>query len=134
MKVSSKKIYSRLSLGTTSFFERAKMTEHTFMIILAIIIGVLAGFSAIGIRAMIKFFSDISFPGSGNLLQNIMNTPWYLILIIPIIGGFIIGPIIYYLAPEAKGHGVPEVMEASLLKGGQISGRVAFVQAVASAI
>lgn len=110
------------------------MTEHTFMIIIAIIIGVLAGFSAIGIRAMIKFFSDISFPGTGNLLENIINTPWYWILIIPIIGGLIVGPIIYYLAPEAKGHGVPEVMQAILLKGGQIRGRVAFVKALASAI
>ncbi len=134
MKVSFKKIYSRLSLRTTSLFERAKMTEHTFMIVIAIIIGVLAGFSAIGIRAMIKFFSDVSFPGPGNLLQNIMDTPWLLILIIPIIGGLIVGPIIYYLAPEAKGHGVPEVMQAILLKGGQIRGRVAFVKAVASAI
>ena len=134
MKVSLKKIYSRLSLRTTSLFERAKMTEHTFMIVIAIIIGVLAGFSAIGIRAMIKFFSDVSFPGTGNLLQNIMDTPWLLILIIPVIGGLIVGPIIYYLAPEAKGHGVPEVMQAILLKGGQIRGRVAFVKAVASAI
>jgi CIC family chloride channel protein len=134
VKVNFKKIYSRLSLRTTSLFERAKMTEHTFMIVIAIIIGVLAGFSAIGIRAMIKFFSDISFPGPGNLLQNIMNTPWYLIIIIPIVGGLIVGPIIYYLAPEAKGHGVPEVMQAILLKGGQIRGRVAFIKAVASAI
>ena len=110
------------------------MTEHTFMIVIAIIIGVLAGFSAIGIRAMIKFFSNISFPGPGNLLQNIMDTPWLLILIIPIIGGLIVGPIIHFLAPEAKGHGVPEVMQAILLKGGQIRGRVAFVKAVASAI
>ncbi len=134
MKVSFKKAYSRLSLSTASLFERAKMTEHTFMIVIAIIIGVLAGFSAIGIRAMIKFFSDISFPGPGNLLQNIMSTPWFLILIIPIVGGLIVGPIIYFLAPEAKGHGVPEVMQAILLKGGQIRGRVAFVKAVASAI
>ena len=110
------------------------MTEHTFMIVIAIIIGILAGFSAIGIRAMIKFFSEISFHGTGNLLQNIISTSWYWILIIPIIGGLIVGPIIYYLAPEAKGHGVPEVMQAILLKGGQIRGRVAFVKAVASAI
>ena len=38
------------------------------------------------------------------------------ILIIPVIGGFIVGPIIYFFAPEAKGHGVPEVMQAILLK------------------
>lgn len=110
------------------------MTEHTFMIVVAIIIGVLAGFSAIGIRAMIKFFSQLSFPGPGNLLENIISTPWYLIIIIPVVGGIIVGPLIYYFAPEAKGHGVPEVMQAILLKGGQIRGRVAVIKALASAI
>ena len=110
------------------------MTEHTFMILVAILIGVVAGFSAIGIRALIKFFSQLSFSGPGNLLENIIATPWYLILIIPVIGGIIVGPLIYYFAPEAKGHGVPEVMQAILLKGGQIRGRVAVVKALASAI
>jgi len=104
------------------------------MILVAIIIGVVAGFSAIGIRALIKFFSQLSFSGPGNLLENIIATPWYLILIIPVIGGIIVGPLIYYFAPEAKGHGVPEVMQAILLKGGQIRGRVAVVKALASAI
>ncbi len=134
MNLSFKKNYSKLSLKTIGLLDKAKMTEHTFMIVIAIIIGVLAGFSAIGIRAMIKFFSELSFPGTGNLLQNIIATPWYLIIIIPIVGGIIVGPIIYYLAPEAKGHGVPEVMQAILLKGGQIRGRVAIVKALASAI
>ncbi len=134
MNLSFKKYYSKLSFGTTALLDRAKMTEHTFMIVVAIIIGVVAGFSAIGIRALIKFFSELSFPGTGNLLQNIMATPWFLILIIPVIGGLIVGPLIYYFAPEAKGHGVPEVMQAILLKGGQIRGRVAVVKALASAI
>ncbi|MBK7631747.1 MAG: chloride channel protein [Ignavibacteriales bacterium] len=110
------------------------MTEHTFMILVAIIIGVIAGFSAIGIRALIKLFSQLSFSGPGNLLENVIATPWYLIIIIPVIGGIIVGPLIYYFAPEAKGHGVPEVMQAILLKGGQIRGRVAVVKALASAI
>jgi CIC family chloride channel protein len=134
VNISFKKYYSKLSFGTSALLDRAKMTEHTFMIVVAIVIGILAGFSAIGIRAMIKFFSELSFPGTGNLLENIIATPWYLILIIPVIGGIIVGPLIYYFAPEAKGHGVPEVMQAILLKGGQIRGRVAVVKALASAI
>jgi CIC family chloride channel protein len=104
------------------------------MIIVAIIIGVLAGFSAIGIRFLIKEISAISFQGEGNILENIMNTSWYWILIIPAIGGIIVGPIIYFLAPEAKGHGVPEVMQAILLKGGNIRARVAFIKTIASSI
>ncbi len=110
------------------------MSEHTLMIIIAIIIGVLGGFSGIGIRAMIKGISAISFPGPGTVLDNIMSNPWYVVLLAPVIGGIIIGPIIYFFAPEAKGHGVPEVMQAILLKGGAIRGRVAFIKAIASAI
>ena len=104
------------------------------MIIIAIIIGVLGGFSGIGIRAMIKGISEISFPGPGTVLDNIMSNPWYIVLLAPVVGGLIVGPIIYFFAPEAKGHGVPEVMQAILLKGGAIRARVAFIKAIASAI
>jgi len=104
------------------------------MIIAAIIIGLLAGFAAIGIRFLIREISYFCFQGEGNLLQNIINTPWYWIIIIPTIGGLIVGPIIYFSAPEAKGHGVPEVMQAILLKGGNIRPRVAFIKAIASSI
>ena len=104
------------------------------MIIIAIVIGVLAGFAAIAIRALILWVSEISFTGTGSYLENILNTSWYWILIVPIVGGLIVGPIIYFFAPEAKGHGVPEVMQAILLKGGAIRPRVAFVKTITSAI
>jgi CIC family chloride channel protein len=110
------------------------MTEHTFIIIIAIIIGILAGFAGIGIRALIKEISLISFPGGGTFLDNVLSAPWYLIILAPTIGGLIVGPIIYFFAPEAKGHGVPEVMEAILLKGGKIRPIVAVIKALASAI
>ena len=127
-------LLTKISLRTAAYFERLKLTEHTFMIIAAIIIGLFAGFAAIGIRFLIREISSLCFQGEGNLLQNIMNTPWYWILIIPTIGGLIVGPIIYFWAPEAKGHGVPEVMQAILLKGGNIRPRVAFIKAIASSI
>jgi len=104
------------------------------MILLAILIGILAGFAAVGITNLINYLSSLSFPGEGNLLDNIKGVTWYIKIIVPVIGGLIVGPIIYYLAPEAKGHGVPEVMQAILLKGGKIRPRVAFVKALASSI
>ena len=110
------------------------MTEHTFMIIVAIIIGILAGFGAIVIRSLIKAISDFAFAGESHLLENIAESPWYVIILVPIVGGLLVGPLIYYFAPEAKGHGVPEVMQSVLLKGGVIRPRVAFVKALASSV
>jgi len=133
-RFSVKKIYARFSDSTVTFFDHAKMTENIFMIIVAIIIGVLAGFGAIAIRALIKELSILSYGGGEHFLAHVLAAPWYLRLLIPIIGGLIVGPIIYFIAPEAKGHGVPEVMESILLKGGVIRARVAIVKAIVSAI
>ncbi len=134
MEFAVKKYYSEIQRWLASRFERAKMTEHLFMILVAIVIGILAGFSAILIRWLIKTISNLSFPGAKSLLENIIAAPWYWKLLVPFVGGLIVGPIIYFFAPEAKGHGVPEVMEAILLKGGNIRPRVAVIKAIASAI
>lgn len=129
-----KNLYSNFSKKTVALIDRAKLTEHTFMIIIAIIIGILAGFAAIGIRLMIEEISELAYSGDGTLLDNIINSPWYIKVLIPAVGGLIVGPLIYFFAPEAKGHGVPEVMQAILLKGGKIRPRVAVIKAFASAI
>lgn len=117
-----------------SIFFRLKQTEHSFVMALAIIIGLIAGFAAIGIRALIHFISELSFPGTGDLLTNISNSPYWLIILVPVLGGIIVGPLIHFFAPEAKGHGVPEVMQAVITKGAKIRPRVAIVKAFASAI
>lgn len=59
--------------------------------------------------------------------------PWFIILA-PAVGGLIYGPMIQRWAPEARGHGVPEVMLAVSQRGGRIAGKVAVVKSLASAI
>ncbi|HHH42428.1 MAG TPA: CBS domain-containing protein, partial [Chloroflexi bacterium] len=49
-------------------------------------------------------------------------------------GGLLVGPMVYFLAREAKGHGVPEVMEAIALHGGRIRPIVVVVKSLASSI
>jgi len=114
--------------------ERMKMTEHTFVILVAIVIGLLAGFGAIGVRFLIKFFQELSFGPGLNILDLAVSLPWYKKILIPAAGGMIVGPLIHYFAQEAKGHGVPEVMEAVVIRDGVIRPRVALIKALASAL
>jgi chloride channel protein, CIC family len=56
------------------------------------------------------------------------------LVLIPVIGGLLYGPLIYRFAREARGHGVPEVMIAVADHGGRIRPQVSLVKAVASAL
>jgi CIC family chloride channel protein len=58
----------------------------------------------------------------------------FVVLVVPIVGGLLYGPLVYRFAPEARGHGVPEVMLAVHQNEGRIRGRVPIVKSLASAI
>jgi CIC family chloride channel protein len=105
-------------------------SETLVMVTFSVIVGLGAGLGTIIFIRMITFFNTIFF-GYGKLLGLPGNT--YVILL-PILGGLIVGPLIHYLAPEAKGHGVPEVLTAIATKGGRIRPVVVLVKALGSAI
>lgn len=100
-------------------------------IIMSLIVGIGAGFGAVLFKFLIYFFQNLSFSDVPKLLS--FDKPIHLILM-PAIGGLIIGPLIYFFAREAKGHGVPEVMEAVALHGGKIRPQVAVIKSLASSI
>jgi CIC family chloride channel protein len=58
---------------------------------------------------------------------------WFLVLA-PVAGGLVYGPLIQRFAREARGHGVPEVMVAVAENGGRIRPQVTVVKALASAV
>jgi CIC family chloride channel protein len=117
-----------------SGLQTLQASEHTIMAVLAVIVGLAGGFGAVGFRYLIDFFQTVAYGGENDLLELVINRPWYYRVAIPAIGGLIVGPLVYFFAREAKGHGVPEVMEAVALKGGVIRKRVVVVKSLASAI
>ncbi|UCF78306.1 MAG: chloride channel protein [Candidatus Eiseniibacteriota bacterium] len=105
--------------------------ENNLIIGLSIVIGVSVGLGSLVFRFLLEGAKTLLFDG----LAGPEGTPTYLLVIlIPAIGGLLVGPIIHFFASEAKGHGVPEVMSAVALRGGIIRRRVAMAKAVASAI
>jgi CIC family chloride channel protein len=111
-----------------------KTNEHTIMAILAVIVGLTGGLGAVGFRLLINLFQTLAYGSPSELLEVVKTIPWTYKVGIPAAGGLLVGPLVYFFAREAKGHGVPEVMEAVALRGGVIRKRVVLVKTVASAI
>ena len=106
---------------------------------LAVIVGVVTGFGAVLFRALIGLIHNLAFLGKFSVPYdaNVFTppSPWgILIILVPVLGALGVTFLVSNFAPEAKGHGVPEVMDAIYYKGGVIRPVVALVKSLASAL
>ena len=111
-----------------------RLNQHVYLSLLAILIGILGGYGAVLFRFAIKAAQYVFYQNTGDFLTFAHTLPPYFKIGLPALAGLLVGPIVYFGAHEAKGHGVPEVMEAVVLKGGRIRSRVALVKILASGI
>ncbi|HTW65687.1 MAG TPA: chloride channel protein [Bryobacteraceae bacterium] len=105
----------------------------------ALVIGIIAGLGAVAFRALIAFFHNLLFLGQLSFTYNAnLHTPpspWGpFIILAPVVGAMCVAFLVKHFAPEAKGHGVPEVMDAIYYDKGIIRPVVALVKSVASAV
>lgn len=110
-----------------------------FFSLLAVVVGFVGGLGAIVFRALIAFFHNLLFLGKISMVYdaNIHTTanPWGIfIILVPVLGAAGVVFLVKNFAPEAKGHGVPEVMDAIYYSKGKIRPVVAAVKAIASAL
>lgn len=116
------------------YFLQFRSTEHVFIVVIAVVIGLLSGFGAVGIQFLIDNFETLFWGVKDFPPDYIYSLPFYTKILIPAAGGLAVGAMVYYFAREAKGHGVPEVMQAIALKNGVIRPRVALVKMLASSL
>ena len=107
--------------------------------LLAVVVGCITGLGAVLFRALIGFIHNVSFLGmfsaDYDANQFTPESPWGIwVILVPVIGGLIVVFLVKNFAPEAKGHGVPEVMDAIYYREGIIRPIVAVVKSLASAI
>ena len=114
-----------------ALLRRLHASETSGLMALAIIVGIGPGLGAVAFRWLILGVQHLFFHSADSTLGFLGR---YRVLPVPAVGGLLVGLLTYYLAREAKGHGVPEVMLAVASFGGRIRSRVAAVKSLASAI
>jgi CIC family chloride channel protein len=99
----------------------------------------MTGCGAVVLRALIGLFHNAFYNGTFSIWYdaNISEGPsrfgnW--VFLSPVLGGLVVVFLVQRYAPEAKGHGVPEVMDAVFYKRGNIRGQVAIIKSLASAL
>ena len=107
--------------------QRNAMRRQVLLYTLGAFIGVVSGITAVLFRLLILGISRVFV-----IIPQIIGILGWVIL--PAIGGFLVAFIVVRYAPEAKGHGVPEVMESYAFRGGEIRFRVPLLKSIASAI
>lgn len=106
--------------------------NSSLLLILAAVVGLGAGFSAVGFQKLIELFHKVFFDGGQKFFSPVLGG--YYLILIPALGGLLVGIIVHTLARRTKGESVPEVMDAIAEKDGILKPRLIIDKAVTSAI
>jgi len=114
---------------------RHKPAIHTvlFPLLLAVVIGALAGLGAVFFRWLIEIGIHLFWAGDGGFVFRYEQASVLWRVGIPVLVGLVLGPLLYFVAPEVRGPGVPEVMAALAQRDGIIRHRVTLAKSFATA-
>jgi chloride channel protein, CIC family len=103
---------------------------------LAAAIGLVAGLVAFALYKLIGLFTNLFFfhRWSADFSSAQHNHLGWMVIVIPVIGGLIVGVMAKYGTSKIKGHGIPETMEAVLFNRSRIAPRVAILKPISAAI
>jgi chloride channel protein, CIC family len=104
--------------------------------LIAIGIGVLSAFVALGLLRLIGLFTNLFFyqRWSSAFVSPAGHHLGAIVILVPVVGALIIGFMARYGSERIRGHGIPEAIESILISGSRIEPRVAFLKPLSSAI
>ena len=123
--------------STRRAFGQALFGPTSRWVLLAAIVGVCAGVTAVGFHWLLETCTEELFKNAtGVTTEGVasIGSNWWLILAIPTAGGLLVGLLVQKLAPEAEGHGTDSVVHAYHRLKGAVRQRVIYVKAIASAL
>ncbi|WP_322094393.1 chloride channel protein [Paraburkholderia bannensis] len=103
---------------------------------LAAVIGALATFAAFVLLNLIHWFTNLFFFGRFSFADHspALNTLGAWVIVVPVVGGLIVGMMARYGSEKIRGHGIPEAIEAILFGKSRMSPKVAVLKPLSSGI
>nr|WP_232962757.1 chloride channel protein [Paracoccus tegillarcae] len=102
---------------------------------MALMIGICAGFAALGFRLGIGALQRAIYGADDlTMASTAFHLPWYWVLTVPIIGGFVVGQILHRFTPDGRCRTVSDVIEGAALDGGRVETKAGLASAAASLI
>lgn len=103
--------------------------------LIALLIGIGAGFAALGFRLGIGWIQRHIYGADDLLMASVArDLPWWLVLFTPVLGGLVVGLILHHFTPDARVRSVGDVIEGAALEGGRVEIREGLASAAASLI
>ena len=104
--------------------------------LIALAIGVAAGFAALLFRKGVIALQGLVY-GTEDMarIHSVAESlPWYWVLIVPMLGGLVVGVILHRQTPDGRVRAVADVIEGAALNDGRVEGREGVASALASMI
>jgi CIC family chloride channel protein len=102
---------------------------------IALIVGIAAGFAALGFRYAVAAAQTYVYGTNDVMLATVARTlPWYWVLSVPIIGGLIVGQLLHHFTPDARVRAVADVIDGAALREGRVETKAGIASALASLI
>jgi chloride channel protein, CIC family len=103
---------------------------------MALVIGILSAFVALALLKLIGLFTNLFFFHRWDtaLISPTGHHLGIFVVLVPIVGGLIIGLMARYGSERIRGHGIPEAIEAILMNGSRVEPKVAFLKPLSAAI
>ena len=104
--------------------------------IIALLIGIAAGFAALLFRKGINALQYLAYgtEDMARIHSHAASLPWYWVLIVPILGGLAVGVILHRFTPDARARSVADVIEGAALYEGRVEKRAGVASVFASLI
>ncbi len=131
--------FDRLDRAGSTAIEHTRPLPLLYLCLLALTVGIVTGLGAVVFRGLIGLVHNVMFLGRLSFEYDssvfTATAPWgAFVILVPVLGAIGVTYIVANFAPEAKGHGVPEVMDAIYYNRGVIRPVVAVAKSLASAV